>query len=226
MDALNNEFINAIQTELTYNANKNIEPLVDDNLELAIKTVTLVLFDDVEVLDFAGPYEVFSLTRQLNNNKLFKVQTASLCGDSVVAKNGLSISPDVALDEVQTTDLLLIPGGDGVKQVLKNKRLLRQIERLATEAQYVLSVCTGAVVLAKLGILKHRQATTHHQAFEWLAEIDPSCQVLTGSRFVDTGDVITCGGTSAGIDMSLYMIEKLTSREIRKATQGYMEYQN
>ncbi|WP_111978581.1 DJ-1/PfpI family protein [Algibacillus agarilyticus] len=189
-----------------------------------ILDICILLFDNVEVLDFAGPFEVFSVTEELSG-PLFNLKTCSFNGNSVVAKNGLSVNPDCAITELERTDILIIPGGDGTRGVLKNNKLLKEIARLAQTSQYNLSVCTGALVLAKLGLLKNRQATTHHLAFELLEKIEPSCQVLKGSRFIDTGDIMTSGGISAGIDMSLYVVEKLTSREIRKTTERYMEYQ-
>lgn len=189
------------------------------------RNVAIFLFDDVEVLDFAGPFEVFAVTSELNHYEPFNVYTVAAEKAPVRAVNGLSVNPDYSVADCPAPDLLIIPGGVGSRQVIKSNELVAWVKD--TEGrELTLSVCTGSLVLAKAGLLAGRRATTHHEVYDFLGELAPDAVVDRDSRFVDEGDVITSGGISAGIDMSLYVVEKLLGKEVCDRTRVYMEYGN
>jgi transcriptional regulator GlxA family with amidase domain len=184
----------------------------------------ILIFDDVEVLDFTGPFEVFSVTNELNDYSLLNVYTVARVNSPVKARNGLSVNPDYSIGDAPQPELLIVPGGLGTRPALLQQDILSWIKRSAHSAEKVLSVCTGALLLAKVGILDGLKATTHSSAFELLAEIAPTTEIVRGVRFVDNGKVITAAGISAGIDMSLYVIELLYGKEAAQHTAAYMEY--
>jgi len=184
----------------------------------------ILIFDDVEVLDFAGPFEVFSVTNELSDYSFLNVYTVAREKAPVTAKNGLSVNPDYSIDEAPQADILIVPGGSGTRPILQQQDLLTWIKQSAQNADKVLSVCTGALFLAKVGLLDGLKSTTHNSAFELLGEIAPNTEIVRGVRFVDNGKVITAAGISAGIDMSLYVIETLYGKEAAQHTAAYMEY--
>ena len=184
----------------------------------------ILIFDDVEVLDFAGPFEVFSVTNELNDYSLLNVYTVAREKSPVRARNGLSVNPDFSIHEAPQPDILIVPGGQGTRPALQQHDILSWIRQSANDAEKVLSVCTGALLLAKVGLLDGLRSTTHHSAFGLLAEIAPNTEIVRDARFVDNGKVITSAGISAGIDMSLYVIEMLFGTETAQYTAGYMEY--
>jgi transcriptional regulator GlxA family with amidase domain len=184
----------------------------------------ILIFDDVEVLDFAGPFEVFSVTNELNDYSLLNVYTVAGEKSPVTARNGLSVNPDYSIVDAPQPDILIIPGGRGTRPLLLHQDILAWITRSAHTADKVLSVCTGALLLAKVGLLGGIKSTTHHSAFETLAEIAPDTEIVRDARFVDNGKIITSAGISAGIDMSLYVIEQLYGTETTRQSAAYMEY--
>jgi transcriptional regulator GlxA family with amidase domain len=184
----------------------------------------ILIFDDVEVLDFAGPFEVFSVTNELNDYSLLNVYTVAGEKCPVTARNGLSVNPDFSIADSPQPDILIIPGGSGTRPLLLQQDILAWISHAAHTADKVLSVCTGALLLAKVGLLDGVKSTTHHSAFETLAEIAPTTEIVRDARFVDNGKVMTSAGISAGIDMSLHVVEQLFGRETSRQTAAYMEY--
>ena len=188
------------------------------------KNTAILLFDDVEVLDFAGPFEVFSVTNELDDYSILNVYTVARERAPVKARNGLSINPDYAINEAPAPGILIVPGGIGTRPVLQQHDVISWIKESANRAEKVLSVCTGALLLAKAGLLEGLRATTHHQVFEELAALAPNTEIVKGERFVDNGKIITSGGISAGIDMSLYVIELICGRDTAQRTAAYMEY--
>jgi transcriptional regulator GlxA family with amidase domain len=188
------------------------------------KNVAILLFDDVEVLDFAGPFEVFAVTNELHGYAILNVFTVAREKQPLRARNGLSVNPDYALRDAPAADILVIPGGMGTRPLLQQQDILSWIGTSAGGAEKVLSVCTGALLLAKAGLLDGLSATTHHGAFDLLAEIAPNTRVVRDERFVDNGTVITSGGISAGIDMSLHVVALLFGHAAARETAAYMEY--
>ncbi len=188
------------------------------------KNTAILIFDDVEVLDFTGPYEVFSVTDELSEYQRLNVFTVARESRPIIARNGLSVNATYTLKNAPVPDILIIPGGEGTRQVLDQEDVLTWIFQSAVSAEKVLSVCSGAILLAKAGLLKGLKATTHHQVFDVLESIAPETSIVKGQRFIDNGKIITSAGISAGIDMSLYVIEQLFGAEVADSTANYMEY--
>jgi len=187
------------------------------------RNLAILLFDDAEVLDFCGPFEVFSVASTQTESPSFNVFTVAE-NSPVKARNGLSVNPDYTLDGCPESALLLIPGGIGSRKEMNNKPLVHWIKRTAESAELVLSVCTGALLLGKAGLLDGLEATTHHMAYDRLRGTAPSATVREDRRFVDNGRLITSAGIAAGIDMSLHVVERLLGSDIASATANYMEY--
>ncbi|MGE5397767.1 MAG: DJ-1/PfpI family protein [Chitinophagales bacterium] len=190
------------------------------------RMVGIMLYNDVEVLDFAGPFEVFSIAEpQGGEAPPFKVVTISETGSLVSARNGLKIQPDYGIADAPGLDILIIPGGPGFYEIeTRNQRVIDWIADQAGKLDMVASVCTGAFLLAKAGLLKGRKATTHWAHLERLASQYPDITVLRDIKFVDEGSIITSAGVSAGIDMSLYLVSKLVGEQAAINTARRMEY--
>jgi transcriptional regulator GlxA family with amidase domain len=189
-----------------------------------MKNVAILVFDEAEVLDFCGPFEVFSVTGQRDGLKPFNVYLVAVKDAPVVARNNFSINPPYKLSDCPPPDILLIPGGYGTRREMNNETLLNWVKQCAEKVQLLLSVCTGALILGKAGLLDGMQATTHHGAIELLKEVAPKTKVHESARIVDNGKIILSAGISAGIDMSLYVVSKILGEEQAKETASYMEY--
>lgn len=194
-------------------------------------TVGILIFDGVEVLDFAGPYEVFSRarlvpgieSRRSDESAPFRVLTVAANAEAVVATGGLRVLPDFDFTSAPRIDVLVIPGGFGTRPMLLDQELLGWVRRAAAAATRVASVCTGSLVLAKAGLLAGRRATTHWGALATLAELDPTIRVDAVARVVE--DVIfTSAGVSAGIDMAFAVVEAMHGRAVADETARYMDY--
>lgn len=187
------------------------------------RKVAILLFDNVEVLDFAGPFEVFSVTSEELKQKVFEVFTVAE-KPVVQARGGLSINVTYTLESCPQPDILIVPGGIGTRPLLKNEAVLNWIKEKYTHCEHLLSVCTGAMLLGKIGLLDGLPSTTHHATFDEYQTIAPNTLIVKDKRFVDNGKIVTSGGISAGIDMSLYMVEKLLGRDAVEKTVKEMEY--
>lgn len=191
-------------------------------------TVGIHLFPDVEVLDFAGPYEVFTtasrvaLRREPGRDAPFRVITVATSREPVRARAGLVVVPDHTLADHPPLDLLIIPGGV-VDAELDQPGVIRWIAAQATRVPLVASVCTGAFLLAQAGLLDGRQATTHWEDLADLRQRFPSVQVVDGPRWVDLGGIVTSAGIAAGIDMSLHLVARLAGRDLALATARQMD---
>ncbi len=188
------------------------------------RTLAILVFADVEVLDFCGPYEVFSVANRFADAPAFNVVTVAEKPGPVLARNGLSVNPDRLVVDVPAPDLLLIPGGQGTRREMHNQAIIDWIKKAADKAELVLSVCTGALLLAKSGLLDGLEATTHHGAFDLLREVAPRTRVHEDRRFVDNGTVICSAGIAAGLDMSLHVVGRLLGKEVAAKTARQMEY--
>lgn len=189
-----------------------------------MNNVGIFLFNAIELLDFAGPYEVFSVTAELNNGQLFKVFTVSEDGAAVKSVNGLTIVPDFSFENHPPIDILIIPGGVGTKDGMKQKAVLEWVRKTCESSQITMTVCSGARILGALGILDQLEATTHHEVIEHLKEISPKTHISQDKRFTDNGKIMTSGGISAGIDLSLHIVKKLHGEATMNETIKYMEY--
>jgi transcriptional regulator GlxA family with amidase domain len=185
----------------------------------------IVLFDEVEVLDFAGPFEVFAVTGRRRKLEPFDVYTVAERLAPVSARNGLSLNPRHAFADCPPPDILLIPGGYGTRREMKNPMMLEWLARTAPGCELILSVCTGALVLGAAGLLDGREATTHFLAFDELRAVAPHATVREGQRIVDNGNLVLSAGVSAGIDMSLHVVARLLGVEVARETAHYMEYE-
>ena len=186
--------------------------------------VALLIFDNVEALDFAGPFEVFSATDWQSEMKPFKVSLVAEKPGPVLAHNGLSINPHYRLHDHPHADIIIVPGGYGTRREMNNPVILDWVRKQAQKAELVLSVCTGSLVLGAAGLLDDLPATTHHLRFELLQQAAPRCVVREDQRVVDAGKVVTSGGIAAGIDMSFYVVARLLGKEVAIETAQYMEY--
>ena len=179
--------------------------------------VGIFLFNDIELLDFAGPYEVFSVASELNNYALFKVFTVAQNKGEIQSVNGLKIIPDFSFIDHPDIDLLIIPGGVGTKSEMLKKDVLHWLSQTHQNSEITMSVCSGARLLGSLGLLDGVECTTHHEVAEHLQEIAPQAIINKEKRY-------THAGISSGIDLSLHIVEKLFGEEVAKNTKIYMEY--
>lgn len=189
-----------------------------------MKTVGIFLFDDIELLDFAGPYEVFAVSDELNDHSLFDVFTFSENGDEISTIHGLVVQPDYSTKNAPFIDVLVIPGGEGTKAVIRDQILLGWFRETYEQAEITFSVCSGARIPATLGLLDNKEFTTHHAVVDDVIAIAPKSIYRKGSRFVDNGKLMTAAGISAGIDLSLYVVEKLYGTRVKEQTMQYLEY--
>ena len=188
------------------------------------RRVCILIFDEVEVLDFCGPFEVFSVTGGRQGETPFEVCTVAEEERPVRTRGGLTVTATYSFKDCPPADILLIPGGPGTRQQLHNENLLVWIKDRSKSAQLVLSVCSGALLLAKAGLLDGLTATTHHGALNELRLINPNVRVNDTRRFVDNGRIIASAGISAGIDMSLHVVSRLLGNDQALETAEYMEY--
>jgi transcriptional regulator GlxA family with amidase domain len=186
--------------------------------------VGILIFDDVEVLDFAGPFEVFSVTAQ-PDFKPFNAFTLSHDGKPITAVNGLKVVPNYSIENHPKIDILIIAGGQGTRKLLNDPKLLKWVERIHATTQITMSICTGAIVLGKIGLLEGKPFCTHHQVYDYMTEIVPTGLPQKDKRFVQSGErLFTSGGISAGIDLSFHIVERLLSKDTALDTAHYMEY--
>ena len=187
------------------------------------RRVAIVLFDDVEVLDFAGPFEVFGVARTSDGVFAFEVFTVALERSLVAARNDLQILPHLSTAGVGRVDVLVIPGGFGTRREMHNDSMLDVVRALSASADLTLSVCTGALVLGAAGLLRGLAATTHYGALDELRALDCAV-VLPDARIVDNGHIITSAGVSAGIDAALHVVGRLIGDTAAEATARFMQY--
>ena len=186
--------------------------------------IRILLFDDVELLDFAGPMEVWSVANYLSGDELnIDVKSIADQGNITVSKSELLVQPHI-IGKDKDIDLLIIPGGFGTRPILKSEEKLKYVESLTKESEVIGSVCTGASVLGKLGLLKNLKVTTHQLGIDLVKETDPTVMVDTSHRFIDHNCIITSAGVSAGIDMSLYLVSKYFGDDLKMEVATYMEY--
>ena len=190
----------------------------------ARSTVAILLFDDVEVLDFAGPFQVFAAADELHGGRLWRTATVAENAGTVRATGGLKIVPEFTLENCPPPHVLIIPGGGGTRALLQKTSMLEWIRWKARTAECMFSVCTGALVLGRAGLLDQLTVTTHHLTLDLLREIAPSANVDASARFHDQGKVLTAAGISAGLDAALHLVGRLAGKGVAEATARYMEY--
>ncbi|HMW16854.1 MAG TPA: DJ-1/PfpI family protein [Accumulibacter sp.] len=191
-------------------------------------SVAVYIFPEVEVLDFAGPFEVFTTASRVFGRRHpgepapFTVFTVAQSLQPVRARAGLSVVPDFAIRSCPTPDVLLIPGGV-VDQELRDSALIAWVAENARNAVITASVCTGSFILAKAGLLTGRSATTHWEDLADFRAAFPEVIVRDGVRWVDEGSIVSSAGIAAGIDMSLHLVARLAGEDLAQATARQMD---
>jgi transcriptional regulator GlxA family with amidase domain len=183
--------------------------------------IAIALWDGVEELDFAGPYEVLTAWSRMSERSI-SVRTASVAGEAVTCAHGLIVVPDTSLDELGQVDLFVMPGGD-VRPLVADPSFVSRVRGVADDGALMASVCTGAFVFATAGLLEGRRATTHWSSYDQLEELGVT--VDRDARFVDEGPVVTAAGVSAGIDMALHLVARLESDEMSSRVRRYIQYE-
>ena len=193
--------------------------------------VGILIFDGVEVLDFAGPFEVFSRTRLIPGVEARRSEESAPFNVFLVAKTtevtrataDFCVLPRFGFDDTPRIDILVVPGGFGTQALLNDQEILSWIRGAAAKAKHTTSVCTGALLLAQVGLLRGRKATTHWGAYDVLESLNAGLTVLRGQRVVIDA-VFTSAGVSAGIEMAFAVVEHLYGREVAEETAHYIEY--
>jgi transcriptional regulator GlxA family with amidase domain len=193
------------------------------------KRVGILIFPQVEVLDFCGPFEVFSVTRvnedaRRRESSPFEVVLVAETAEPVTATGGLRVIPDVTIDACPPLDVLVVPGGWGTRSEIKNERLIAWIKARGGAVETLTSVCTGAMLLGQAGLLDGRRATTHWRSLPWMRESFPAVTVEETEHVVEDGHVLTSAGISAGIDMALRLVARYHGDEVARNTARHMEY--
>lgn len=197
--------------------------------------VAIMLFDGVEELDWAGPWEVLTMWGALERRAArdgrrrtvdLRVETIGDSPGPVQCAKGARVLADRAWDDLgdETPDVVIVPGGRGTRTLVEDQVLLGQLRTLHRDGAMLVSVCTGALLLAAAGLLEGRPATTHHGALAELQGLDGSIDVRRDVRWVDDGDVVTAAGVSAGIDVALHLVDRLAGTEVARAVRDAMQY--
>jgi transcriptional regulator GlxA family with amidase domain len=193
--------------------------------------VGILIFEDVEVLDFAGPFEVFSRTRLVagtasrtsDESAPFVVFTVGASDAPLRATGGLVVTPSFSFANAPKIDLLVVPGGYGTRPLLEDAPTLDWIRSTAAQARKVTSVCTGSLLLARAGLLEGKRATTHWGALDLLGSLSAGLTVERETLVVDDG-VITSAGVASGMDMSFCVVAQLFGKAVADETAHYIEY--
>lgn len=193
------------------------------------RQVGILIFDDVEVLDFAGPFEVFSVTAAgggaaATAPRPFMASLIGLGAEPVRTVGGMQVLPRWALADCPHIHVLVVPGGWGTRRLLEHAGLRTWLQRRATEVELLTSVCTGSLLLASAGLLDGRRATTHWLALDTLKNLRPAVTVVRDEHVVEEGNILTSAGISAGIDMALRVVARLHGEAVARATARQMEY--
>ena len=193
------------------------------------KRVGIVLFNDIEVLDFCGPFEVFSATR-LNEEKRrgdpspFEVFLVAETLSCVTTTGGMKVIPQYSFENCPQLDILVVPGGWGTRKELNNPVMLEWLRSRAAEVEILASVCTGSMLLGFAGLIDGLHATTHWRSLDWMRDSFPTVSVEYKQHVVEDGRVFTSAGISAGIDMALKVVARYYGKDIAQATAVHMEY--
>lgn len=181
-------------------------------------SVAVFIHNGMEILDFAGPVEVFTASG-------FEVVTVGLTKEPILSQGTVTITPRYSLEDCPKTDIVAVFGGNATK-VAQNTDLQKWLKERAKEAKLMYSVCTGAFMFAEAGLLDGLEATTFHSAIDNLQKTAPKAKVVKGVKYVDSGKIVTAAGVSSGIDGALYVVEKMKGKETAQATADYMEWEN
>ncbi len=184
----------------------------------------MLLFEGVEELDFAGPWEVLAAWSKEWPDDGIDVFTIAEHAGAIRCAKGLTVIAQHARADAPPFELLIFPGGRGTRPLLADAAMLAWVRAQAERGATIASVCTGALVLAKAGLLDGRPATTHHSTLELLASLGKDIEVRKDDRFVDDGALLTAAGVSAGIDLALHLVARMHSVERAKEVRRYIQY--
>jgi putative intracellular protease/amidase/YHS domain-containing protein len=187
------------------------------------RNVAIFIYEGVELLDFAGPGEVFAAAQTIDGQRAFNVYTVAASADPVVSQGFVKVAPQHTIENCPRPDIIVLPGG-ATNNAMLDDRVMAWIKAATREAEITMSVCTGAFMLARAGLLDGRRATTHWASISRLKKESPAATVLENKRFVDNGQVLTTAGVSAGIDGALHVVERLLGLPAAQLTAKYMEY--
>jgi transcriptional regulator GlxA family with amidase domain len=193
------------------------------------RRVGILVFPNVEVLDFCGPFEVFSVTRldearRREELSPFEVLVVAERDGVVTATGGLRVVPDHTIATCPPLDVLVVPGGWGVREEIVNRTLVDWIGERGRHVETLTSVCTGSMLLGHAGLLDGRRATTHWRSLDWMRQSFPAVTVEDKLHVVEDGDILTSAGISAGIDMALRVVARYHGDAVARATARHMEY--
>lgn len=191
--------------------------------KIKVRNVAIVLYDGAELLDFAGPGEVFAAAQTVDGQNAFNVYTVAATPEPIVSQGFMTIKPQYSFETAPKADIVIFPGGN-INNFLKNKTAMNWAKAAAGEAEIAMSVCTGAFVLADSGFLDNRKATTHWTSINRLKKQVATATILENVRFVDNGQIVTTAGVSAGIDGALHIVKRLLGASAAELTAKYMEY--
>lgn len=186
--------------------------------------IGLVCFDGMEELDLVGPWEVLRMWQLSWPDDGADVFTLSLDGETVTCAKGMQIVTDRPMAEAGSPDVIVYPGGRGTRRHIGDVRIGNWLRGLSEAGTLITSVCTGSLVLADAGLLRNRPATTYWSNLENLTQLDPTIELRPDDRFVDSGEVITAAGVSAGIDMALHLVARLNSQERAREVKRAIQY--
>lgn len=193
------------------------------------KRVGIVLFENIEVLDFCGPFEVFSAVRLREDKRReepspFEVLLVAEKKVPVVTTGGMKVLPGYTFKSCPKLDILVVPGGWGTRRELSNPVMLNWLRLRASEVEMLTSVCNGSMLLGFAGLLDGHRATTHWRSLEWMRQSFPAVTVVDDQHVVEEGRLLTSAGISAGIDMALKVVTRYWGEDIARSTAGHMEY--
>lgn len=190
--------------------------------------VGILIFDDVEELDFVGPWEVWNMVNSVSRHRgeadPFRVRLISPDGQQIKASKGMRVLADAAIADVEKLDIICVPGGMGARSVIQQSDIIKWVQKIAENAKWVTSVCTGAFVLSKAGLTKDKRLATYWGAFEEFDQLGLSGTLVPHVRYVRDGNILTSAGVSAGIDMSLWLVGELFSPQFARDVQRAMQY--
>lgn len=184
----------------------------------------IFIFENVEVLDFTGPFEIFNSANRILKKDYFSVYTVAEKINKIHTRNSLQVTPDYSIQNCPPPDILVIPGGEGRKIQMNNRIILDWINTSFNKLQFLLSICTGAFILGNTCLLNGLNATTHHLSYDEFEKSFPEIHLIRNVPYVDNGKIITSAGISTGMKASLYLLDKISGGNLGKRTADYMEY--
>ena len=193
------------------------------------KTIGIFIFNDIEILDFCGPFEVFSVARldelkRLETTSPFEVKLIAQTIEPIITTGGMKVLPDYDFDTCPKLDILIVSGGMGTRKLMYDENVLNFVKQKAKEVELLSSVCTGSLILANAQLLKGIEATTHWKSLQRFEDEFKDVNVNWNKHFVEDRNIITSAGISAGIDMALHIVKRYFGERVSRNTAKHMEY--